>query len=106
MILSSVLFLTGCEKEVDPNSACDLAFPFPMDVEWKATNVQPTECKWMLFKHKYQGLYFYSVGNHCVDMAPFIAACDGVNICLTDVILCNQISDKGTNLGIVAVQDN
>jgi len=107
LILISALLFTGCDKKVDPNTACDLTFPFN-DVKWMATNIQPSECKWMLFKHEYQGSYYYSVGNHCVDMAPFMAACDGVNICNTSTtaMLCGRILEKGTALGIVAVEDN
>jgi len=97
-----VLFLvSGCDKGEDAN--CDDTFPFT-GIEWVATSVMPQECIWMLFKHEYRGRYYYSVGNHCVDMATFVAACDGVNICNNDGRFCDNILNKGKNLGIIAVE--
>ena len=105
LVLSVLFFLIiGCEKGVDSDMECDLTFP-AFEIQWERPNGNSvSDCLWFLNKIVYRSKVYYSIGNHCVDMAPFVAQCDGVNICEDRSRLCSRILEKGTSLGVVAVE--
>lgn len=67
---------------------------------------QELGCKFFVTLSHYEGKQYYTVGNHCADMATFHIDCDGNTLCETEYNLaCENYMNHALHLGLVGIQD-
>ena len=104
ILIATLCLASACDtEEVSCIKDCQEAFLAEHDmVSYKGEEVG---CKYFLALYEYKNKQYYLLNNHCTDMAPYPADCNGNRLCEEgESNTCNDFFEDAKYIGIVGIK--